>query len=207
MPQIVVGLENKSLESMTQFDKVIVFSGRTIDSRDRSSPRFPSSKEEIVAQRLKNQLKAWDIGKNSLAICSGACGGDILFAEACLDLGAKVDLYIPLSDTEFIDRSIRIKNTDNNWEDRYWKLSNYPQVSKYFLQDYQGELPKDISVFALNNLWIINSATTIASKENLYGLLVWDEKSTGDGAGGTSDFAHTIQERGEHIAIINPTKL
>ncbi len=143
--------------------------------------------------------------KHALAICGGACGGDILFAEACINLGATVKLCIPLPETELITRSVYIANTD--WEERYNKLSNHPQVSKEYLQDYQEKLPEDISVFARNNLWIIDTAKKITSSENLYALLVWDEKPTGDGPGGTSDFAHKIQEYGGHIAIINPTKL
>ncbi len=185
--------------------KVVVFSGHMIDRPDRKTPRFPPNKENIVAQKLAGQLQAWDISKNDLAICSGARGGDILFAEACINLGATVKLYIPLTETKFIPRSVYIANTD--WEERYHKLSNHPQVSKEYLQDYQGKLPEDISVFARNNLWMIDTATTIASPGNLYALLVWDEKSTGDGPGGTSDFAQKIQESGGHLAIINPTKL
>lgn len=192
---------------MTQFNKVVVSSGHMIDRPNRKKPRFPPRKESIVAQHIESQLQTWSIGAKDLAICGGACGGDILFAEACTKLGATVRLYIPLPETEFLTRSVRIENTNTNWEERYLKLSNHPQVSKYYQQDYQGELPEDISVFARNNLWIIDTATQIASSGNLFALLVWDEKPTGDAPGGTSDFAHKIQERGGHIAIINPTKL
>lgn len=190
---------------MNNAKKIIVFSGHMIDRPDREKPRFPPNKEHIVAQRLASQLQAWNIGTDDLAICGGACGGDILFAEACINLGTSVKLYIPLPEIEFIAKSVYIASTD--WEERYHKLGNHPQVSKEYQQDYPGKLPEDISVFARNNLWIIDTATKIASTGNLYALLVWDEKPTGDGPGGTSDFAHKIQESGGHIAIINPTKL
>ena len=191
---------------MNTFSKVVVFSGHMIDRPDREKPRFPPSKEIIVAEHLANQLQAWDIGKDDLAICGGACGGDILFAEACLKLGAAVNLYIPLlPEKKFIERSVYITGTD--WEERYQQLSQNKKVTKKYLDNYRGKLPKDISVFARNNLWIIETATKIVSSGNLFALLVWDEKPTGDGPGGTSDFAHKIQERGGHIAIINPTKL
>lgn len=190
---------------MTQFNKIVVFSGHMIDSPDRNEPRFPSSKEKIVAKRVINQLNSWSIGANDLAICSGACGGDILFAEACVESGVTVKLHLPLPETEFIERSVRVANL--NWEERYIKLTRHPKVNKCFLQDYQSEFSDDISVFAQNNLWMIKTATQKSSEGNLFALLVWDEKSTGDGQGGTSDFARTIQESGGQIAIINPTKL
>ena len=64
-------------------------------------------------------------------------------------------------------------------------------------------------MFLRNNLWMINTARVEANDpKNLYALLVWDEKSTGDGPGGTSDFAVRIKELGGRLApIINPTKL
>ena len=44
------------------------------------------------------------------------------------------------------------------------------------------------SVFARNNLWMINTARVeVSDPKNLYALLVWDEKPTGDGPGGTAD--------------------
>jgi hypothetical protein len=186
-------------------EKVIVFSGHMIDKIDRKLPRFPANKEKIVYQNIINQLKTWNIGKDDLGICGGACGGDILFAEACLELGAKVKLHIPLPETEFITRSVNILT--GNWEKRFQTLNHHPQVSKYYLNDYQGNLPEDISVFAQNNVWIIQTAIKLVSPENLYALLVWDEKPTGDGIGGTSDFAKKIHQYGGNISIINPTKL
>lgn len=186
-------------------EKVIVFSGHMIDRIDRNLPRFPANKEKIVYQNIINQLKSWNISKDDLGICGGACGGDILFAEACLELGAKVKLHIPLPETEFITRSVNIVTGD--WEKRFQILNHHPQVSKDYLNEYQEDFPKDISVFAQNNLWIIQTAIELVLPENLYALLVWDEKPTGDGLGGTSDFAKKIHQYGGNISIINPTKL
>lgn len=190
---------------MNQFSKVVVFSGHMIDRPERKNPRFPASQQGIVRQQITSQLQTWRIGATDLAICGGACGGDILFAEACTHLGATVRLYIPLPEAEFITRSVRLENT--NWEERYQKLSNHPHVSKYYQQDARLKIAEEISVFERNNLWIIDSASQLAPSGNLFALLVWDEKPTGDGSGGTSDFAHKIEKIGGHIAIINPTKL
>jgi hypothetical protein len=56
---------------------------------------------------------------------------------------------------------------------------------------------------------MINTARVEANDpNNLYALLVWDEKPTGDGPGGTSDFAVRVKTLGGHLAqTINPTKL
>ena len=65
-----------------------------------------------------------------------------------------------------------------------------------------------IDVYARNNLWIINTARVEApGSETIFALLVWDEKPTGDGPGGTSDFEARVRQLGGHREIINPTKL
>jgi hypothetical protein len=63
-------------------------------------------------------------------------------------------------------------------------------------------------VFARNNLWMINTARVEADDPNdLYPILVWHEKPTGDGPGGTSDFATRVKRLGGRLKIINPTTL
>jgi hypothetical protein len=41
----------------------------------------------------------------------------------------------------------------------------------------------------------------------LFSVLVWDEEPTGDGPGGTSDFAERVRDLGGVVEVINPTKL
>jgi hypothetical protein len=46
-----------------------------------------------------------------------------------------------------------------------------------------------------------------ADSAKIRALLVWDQKPTGDGPGGTSDFEANVRDLGGLIAIINPTAL
>ena len=64
--------------------QVFLFSGHMIDAPDRKDPRFPSDKEPIAATAIAAKLDALGAGPDDLAFCGGACGGDLLFAEACL---------------------------------------------------------------------------------------------------------------------------
>ncbi len=53
---------------------------------------------------------------------------------------------------------------------------------------------------------MINSARVEASTSTkIHALLVWDEKPTGDGAGGTSDFESWVRGLGGVIKVVNPT--
>jgi tetratricopeptide (TPR) repeat protein len=197
-------------KSEPRFSKVIVASGHMIDTPDRVakglSERFPPRKEAAVAERIAKQLESWGVGAGHLAICGDARGADILFAEACADRGVEVWLFQPLEDGEFLNESVRLP--DSNWEDRFFALRDRPTVKVFLQSDRLKSPPKGVSVFGRNNLWMINTARVEANDpKRLYALLVWDELATGDGPGGTSDFAARVKELGGRLAIINPTKL
>ena len=64
--------------------KVVLFSGHMIDAPGREKPRFPPDKEPIAANAIGAALAGLDVGARDLCICGGACGGDLLFAEAAL---------------------------------------------------------------------------------------------------------------------------
>ena len=188
-----------------QFHKVVVCSGHMIDLPDRPKPRFPPGKEGRVRARLAQQLESWGIGANDVAICGGARGSDILFAELCLERGAQVRLLIALPEQEFLRESVQLPDSD--WEQRYFALRQHPHVETCFQDEHLGDLPPETSPFARNNLWIINTAHAEAAPGNLYAVLVWDAQPTGDGPGGTSHFVEAIQHLGGHLAVINPTEL
>jgi hypothetical protein len=84
--------------------KVLLFSGHMIDAPGRREARFPADKEPIAAVAIAKTLVRIDAGPGDLAICSGACGGDLLFAEASLARGSSLELYIPFEEPTFRSR-------------------------------------------------------------------------------------------------------
>jgi hypothetical protein len=193
--------------SRPPFKRVIVCSGHMIDEPGREKERFPARKEGAVKAKIIDQLTKWNVAAGDLAICGGARGADILFGEICADRGAEVWLFIALEEAEFLRESVRLDGSD--WDDRFYNLRDRPNVKTFFQPDRLKSPPRGVSPFARTNLWIINTARVEASlPRNLYALLVWDEKATGDGPGGTSDFADRVDRFGGRLApIINPTKL
>ena len=188
------------------FKKVAICSGHMIDKPNRPDERFPPRKEAVVGDKMAHQLAAWNIAQGDLAICGAARGADMLFAELCAGRGAAVWLFIPLPENEFLDESVRLPGS--NWEARYFALRRREDVKTYFLADQPGSTTEGLSVFARNNLWMIEAAQREAPDfSDVFALLVWDEKPTGDGPGGTSDFAARIKDLGGELAVINPLKL
>jgi hypothetical protein len=191
------------------FNKIILCSGHMIDQPNRKEARFPLYKETVTQQQIAEQLSVWGIGAGDLTICGGAQGADLLFAECCIALGAQVYLLIALPEDEFLARSVRLQGAD--WESRYLEVAKKSNVSKFFqkdfLRDFSPELNTIDNVFARNNLWIIHTALNAVRTGGLFAILVWDEKETGDGPGGTSDFEQRIRQSHGTVAVINPTKL
>lgn len=188
-------------------ERILVFSGHMIDAPDRPAPRFPPEKEKAVERRLAEQLQMRGVGAGDLAITGAARGGDMLFAELCAKRGAEVWLFLPRPEEEFLDESVRLPG--GGWEERFRNLCAQPSVRRFFQHEHLREDREGLGVHARNNLWMIEAARALApSPERIIALLVWDEKPTGDGPGGTSDFVARVQRMGGEVAPpINPTKL
>jgi len=62
--------------------QVFLFSGHMIDAPDRSPPRFPPDKEPLAAAAIDKLLDELGAGTTDVVIFSGACGGDLLFADS-----------------------------------------------------------------------------------------------------------------------------
>ena len=98
--------------------KIVLFSGHMIDAPGRGKPRFPPDKEPIAVQAIAEALADIDVGPLDLCICGGACGGDLLFAEAALARGAPLELYIPFEEPTFLEKSVDF--ADRNWRARFF---------------------------------------------------------------------------------------
>lgn len=75
-------------EQRAEPDHVVVFSGHMIDDPavrgvgKEKPPRFPPAKVEAAAERIRAALDEVGLVAGDLGLCSGASGGDLLFAEA-----------------------------------------------------------------------------------------------------------------------------
>ena len=187
-----------------RFQKVAICGGHMIDAPGRTPERFPERKAEAVRAKIAGQLEQWGIGADDLAVCGGACGADMLFAEECLRRSAQLRLLLAQEVDDFVRDSVR--HAGNDWVRRFHALRDKAEVATQ--PERLGKPPNDVSIYARTNLWIINTARVEAADSGkIYALLVWDEKPTGDGPGGTSDFEQKVRNLGGLVEIINPTKL
>jgi hypothetical protein len=181
--------------------KVVLFSGHMIDAPDRGKPRFPPDKEPIAVQAIAGALADIDVGPRHLCICGGACGGDLLFAEAALARGARLELYIPFEEPTFLEKSVDF--ADHDWRPRFFdaKARGVLHVAPRELGPPQkGEDP-----YERNNRWMLGAAVRFgADKVDFVSL--WNGEG-GDGPGGTRHMMEEVRNKGGRTIWLDTRRL
>lgn len=190
-------------ETNIERKKIIIFSGHMIDKPDRKSPRFPPEIEPAVKKGIDKTLELLNVGSSDLALCGGACGGDLIFAELCLKRGAHLEIRIPFKVPEFLNSSVSFAG--EQWTKRFYKVKENPNTKLLVMSDELVPLTQNVNPYVKNNLWQLQSALGWDSKKvNL--LCLWDKKG-GDGPGGTEHMYSEVEKYGGKIFIIDITKL
>ena len=181
--------------------KVALFSGHMIDAPGREKPRFPPDKEPIAARAIAEALADLRVGPADLAICGGACGGDLLFAEAALaarrasralhsfrraDLSRKVGRFRRprLARPIFRRQGAR-------------RPSCRPERAR---PDPGGE-----DAYERNNRWMLDSALRFGADKVDF-VCLWNGEG-GDGPGGTRHMMDAVRNRGGRTRWLDTTKL
>jgi hypothetical protein len=183
--------------------KVFLFSGHMIDRPSRPQPRFPAEKELIAAKAIADRLDAFEAGPGDLAICGGACGGDTLFAEACLARGLRLQLHIQFQEREFLRASVGFAG--DTWLDRYDRLKANPNTSVLVQPDELGPAPRGTDPYVRNNLWQLYTALTHGAEKVRF-ISFWDGKE-GDGPGGTRDMVRAVEQHAGRAYNLDPATL
>ena len=191
-------MPNKSLEPPR---KVTLFSGHMIDAPSREKPRFPPDREPIAARAIAEALADLDVGPADLAICGGACGGDLLFAEAALARGASFELYIPFDEPTFLKKSVDFAN--QNWHARYFAAKALAVL--HVAASELGPLQEGQDPYARNNCWMLASAFRFGSGKVDF-LFLWNGEG-GDGPGGTHHMMDAVRNWGGRTRWLDTTKL
>jgi hypothetical protein len=173
--------------------QVLLFSGHRVDEPGRAVPRFPPDKERAVARRIAEELDRLGAGPSDLALTQGAAGGDLLFAEACLDRGVPLQLLLPLPLDAFIAQSILPSTGGAAWRDRFIALKARLHEPPRVADDELGTPPAGADPWERGGHWLL--ATALAhGADKLRFITLWDGTG-GDGPGGTQ---HMVDEVRRH---------
>ena len=173
-----------------------------IDAADRSPARFPADKEPLAAGAIAKLLDELGAGADDVAISSGACGGDLLFAEACWHRGLRVEIYLPFVE-EVVPQSVRQFCRRTLAEKFFWVKE---RVRGWHIMPHElGPAPKGEDPFAAVNLWMLDQARAYGTAKVRF-ICLWD-RQTGDGPGGTKHLHDAVVQGSGRAYVLDTTKL
>ena len=199
--------EHKQKEHASQLESepphVFLFAGHMIDSSSRPQPRFPADMESEARQKIDKVLDKLKADSNDLAITPGAaCGGDILFIEACLQRQMKVEIFLPFEESVFIQNSVYFAG--DQWVERFYNIQKHPNVTIHLQPDRLGSVPSGDNPYERNNRWALYS-TLMYGIERVRLTVLWDGKG-GDAPGGTGHMVEEVRQLGGVVEHLDTTK-
>ena len=181
--------------------QVLLFSGHMVDKPERESPRFPLDKVPIAETEIAKALDQLGAGPEDLALTQGASGGDLIFADACLKRGVKMQLMQPFREPEFIERSVAPAAGD--WRKHFFEIKSKLTKSILVMPDELGSSKRD--PFERCNLWLLY--TTLAyGAEKVRFICLWNGAG-GDGKGGSEHMVNEVKKRTGQVIHLDTRKL
>ncbi len=185
------GFDPTALDGCFGIPVAVVFSGHIIDRPGRGTPRFPSDREGVIAEQIRERLRRY--GKVT-GYSAAAAGGDILFHEAVKELGGESHVVLPCPAKEFVEESV----PDGNWRVRFERvLANAKDI--VISSDHKAQTHG--ASYEYSNLLRDGLAILHARQmdSDLVRMALWDG-GPGDGPGGTASVAtgwlaqgHTVE--------------
>jgi hypothetical protein len=149
-----------------------------------------------VAARVRTVLLGREVGPDHLLICGGARGGDLIAAEAALELGATVWLLLAHPPDEFERTSVA--GSDPRWVERFWRMIQ--RAPTWVIPpDRAGEHD---DVHAATNTWMLELARTQSTGPPRL-MVVWDGRAAVQ-PGGTADMVAQSRRAGAEVIVIDP---
>lgn len=179
----------------------LLFSGHMIDARDRKIPRFPPEMEGAARAAIDKELDALGAGSGDLAVCSAACGGDLLFAEAALARGLFLEVYLPFDAATFARESVAFAG--GTWQSRFDTVLAASTV--HLLSAERSPLGEGQDPYEQVNLWMLEAAGRFGA-EKLVFIALWNGQG-GDGPGGTQHMMETVRRQRGQAHWIDTTQL
>jgi tetratricopeptide (TPR) repeat protein len=191
-------------------DRVIVGTGHRADAPGRKSPRFPNTEDAIAKAKswLRQQLEAEKAKTTGVvtAIGGAASGADLLFHEACDELGIPATVVLAIPKDGYRQQSVADGGPD--WVEKYNRLLNTKPVITLSDSDalpiWTASIP-NYGVFQRGNIWMMEDAL-LRPNADVTLVALWNGQA-GDGPGGTADMIKLAQSRGAKVCVKNTDEL
>jgi class 3 adenylate cyclase len=136
----------------------------------------------------------------AFGFASAACGSDIIFLEAMLELGAEISVVLPFNREEFVRESVDFI-PDSNWGERFDRVL---EEAAYVITASTHRLEVGgVSYEFCNQLLLgLGAIRSHQLETNLLPLAVWNRRE-GDGPGGASSVVRGWRKLGYEPEIID----
>jgi class 3 adenylate cyclase len=184
------------LERSFNLPRVVIFAGHMLDRPGPGSPRFPAAREADVKAVIRERLLVLD---GRLGYGSAACGADILFLEAVLELGGGIHLVLPCKQEEFCREFVDLV-PGGNWRERFERLLSRAKSVNLSSDSTQGRA----GVYYDYTRRLLFGLAKIRAEQlgaDLVPLAVWDGRP-GSGVSGTAEAVKFWQSLGYEVQII-----
>jgi hypothetical protein len=181
--------------------RALLFSGHMIDAPGRKSPRFPATMEAPATEAIARRLDAMGADAGDLAVCSGACGGDLIFAEVALARGLALEVYLPFDVATFARHSVDFAG--DAWHARFCAV--LAAGALHLMPDERAPLTDGQDPYEQANLWMLEAASRFGADKVVF-IALWNGQG-GDGPGGTQHMMATVRQHHGQVHWIDTTQL
>jgi hypothetical protein len=182
----------------------ILFTGHRPDSPDRAGARFPDRRVPAAYAAIRAALL--EIAASSgpcRGIAGGASGGDILFHEACLEVGIPSRLYLAVPPAPFVASSVAPSGPP--WVERFNALLTRLPPPVVLEPQPPASIVHSSALWERNNVWLLDEALREGTGTATL-VALWDGEP-GDGPGGTNGLVALARGRGVRTRVIDTWRL
>ena len=183
--------------------RTFLFAGHMIDAPGRTTPRFPATAVPSARQAIERILDSLISTPEDLAISSGACGGDLLFAQTVLVRGLRLLLPLPFEERRFLQESVSFAGKE--WADAFAAVRRNARTRVVVLDDPGDTASTAASSYERLNQWLLNAA--FAHEPGKIHLICLWSGTPGDGPGGTGELVAEVLRRGGRVHWIDTREL
>lgn len=154
--------------------RALIFTGYMVDFSGKDKKSFPAEKEHEIRNEIRKRIEKFSPNPHDRAFLAGlSAGSEIIFAEVCAELGMKVKVFLPHSESVYTRKFISPAGQD--WVDRFYKIRNNSLVDEIYQVEHLGQYKDRDKVYERNGRWAIYSALGRVGVDNMRMIAVANE--------------------------------
>jgi conflict system pore-forming effector with SLATT domain/uncharacterized protein DUF4231/tetratricopeptide repeat protein len=191
----------------------LVFACRMTGAPGHADLQIPAGQEDAAKAEIKKAIRKIDEAaqnrqERTIGMAGASNGGDLLFHEACHELGIETWAFLPIPKPAY--RETAISGQTSRSADHYQAALR--NASKVLTLARTETLPgwlltrTDYSVWQRNNRWMLNHALA-STVDNRVTVLALGNGEAADGPGGVADMVAAAQDRGAEVVTLDTVSL